>query len=165
MRILLYIILVFQRLGELRLAKRNEEKMIQLGGFEVEGSHYKGIKGLHILFFLLIIKDGTFVGKKPPFLKLMFFLFLLLQFGRYWCIHTLGERWNTKIIILPNSELIKKGPYRWINHPNYWIVGLEFFVISFIFQAFSLSILFPILHFLIMKYIRIPAEERALTIL
>lgn len=165
MRVLLFVILLIQRIGELRLAKGNEEKILKQGGYEVGGEHYKWIKRLHTLFFLLLLNEGTFTKKKPPFMKFLLLIFLLLQVGRYWCIKTLGVRWNTKIMILPNKDLVKSGPYRWMDHPNYWIVGLEFLVIPLIFQAYSLSLLFPTIHFLIMKYIRIPAEEKALKFL
>ena len=49
-------------------------------------------------------------------------LFALLQLGRVWVISTLGERWTTRIIVMPGAPLVRKGPYRFVDHPNYLIV-------------------------------------------
>jgi len=63
--------------------------------------------------------------------------------------------------VLPNASLVKKGPYKWIPHPNYLIVALEIVVIPLIFQAYYTAIIFSILN-LMMMLIRISAEEAAL---
>ena len=56
-------------------------------------------------------------------------IFAVLQLGRVWVIATLGERWTTRIISLPGAPLIRRGPYRWVSHPNYWIVSAEIAVL------------------------------------
>ncbi len=80
---------------------------------------------------------------------------------RVWCIVSLGKFWNTKIIVLPKVVMIKKGPYKYMKHPNYLIVFVELFTIPAMFGAYITAILFPILHLLLLT-IRIPAEDRAL---
>ncbi len=77
-------------------------------------------------------------------------------------MHTLGRFWNTKIIVLPGVTVIKKGPYRYIKHPNYVIVAVELFVIPLLIGAQLTAFLFPILHLLLLR-VRIPSEEKALT--
>ena len=37
-------------------------------------------------------------------------------------IATLGERWTTRIIVVAGSAARARGPYRFLNHPNYLIV-------------------------------------------
>jgi methyltransferase len=69
--------------------------------------------------------------------------------------------WNTKILLLPGANVIAKGPYRFMRHPNYTVVSLELFVIPLIFGAFFTAALFTILNILMLR-VRIPAEEKAL---
>jgi methyltransferase len=88
-------------------------------------------------------------------------LFWITQLARIWSITSLGRYWNTKIIILPGSDLVKRGPYKYVKHPNYIIVGVELFVIPMMFSTYWTAIIFPFLHLLLMT-VRIPAEEKAL---
>src|SRR6185437_4480816 len=71
--------------------------------------------------------------------------------------------WNTKIMILPESQVQVKGPYKYFKHPNYLVVALEFIIIPMLFQAYVTGIIFSILNFVMMS-IRIPIEERALSV-
>ena len=56
---------------------------------------------------------------------------------------------------------MKKGPYRFLKHPNYLVVTLEFIVIPMLFEAYFTAFLFTILNAIILS-IRIPTEEKAL---
>ena len=98
------------------------------------------------------------------FRSFLFSLFIVLQTLRIWCIVSLGRFWNTKIIVLPRVALIKKGPYKYVDHPNYIIVGMELFVIPLLFGAYVTTFVFPILHLILLK-IRIPKETEALSML
>ncbi|HLQ70339.1 MAG TPA: isoprenylcysteine carboxylmethyltransferase family protein, partial [Bacillota bacterium] len=122
--IVIFIFLIFQRLLELRIAKHNETYLKNRGAIELGKEHYKWFIIVHIAFFIAMIVEmilaGLIVTAINPFL---FILFLLTQITRIWCISSLGVYWNTKIIILPDSSLMKKGPYKYIKHPNYLIVG------------------------------------------
>jgi len=69
--------------------------------------------------------------------------------------------WNTKIIILPGADVVVRGPYSFIRHPNYLVVCLELLVLPLLFQAYVTAIVFTILNF-IMLAVRIPVEEKAL---
>ncbi|GAB3066286.1 isoprenylcysteine carboxylmethyltransferase family protein [Virgibacillus ainsalahensis] len=104
----------------------------------------------------IIIRDVGYV-------RLSYFLltlFIITQSLRFWCIYTLGRFWNTKIIISPQFSLVKEGPYKYVKHPNYIIVGIELFIIPLLFDAYITAIVFPILHILLLT-VRIPIEERA----
>ncbi|RYG73574.1 hypothetical protein EU245_05590 [Lentibacillus lipolyticus] len=155
---------IMQRLGELYIARRNEKWMKSMGGIEKGEKHYKWFVLLHCLFFVTAITEVT-LNPKPHTAQLNYFLlclFLLMQVGRAWCMHTLGRFWNTKIIVLPGVTVIKKGPYRYLKHPNYVIVAVELFTIPLLIGAELTAFLFPILHLLLLR-IRIPSEEKALT--
>ncbi|OZU90152.1 hypothetical protein CIL03_03145 [Virgibacillus indicus] len=162
---IMWIILLFiiaQRVNELVIAKRNERWMKARGGIETGEKHYKWFVVLHCLFFAAVIFEGLVRDTQETELNFfLLFIFIITQVARIWCITSLGKFWNTKIIVLPEFPLIKKGPYKYVKHPNYIIVGIELFIIPLLFGAFISAIIFPVLHILLLT-IRIPSEERIL---
>lgn len=159
----IFIFIILQRIVELVIAKRNEKWMINRGGIEWGSEHYKWFIVVHMLFFISILIEVSIRDYSSFELNnYVFILFLLTQLARVWCIQALGKFWNTKIIILPNRSLVSRGPYKYVKHPNYIIVGIELFIIPILFGAYITAFLFPILHVLLMT-IRIPLENRALS--
>lgn len=155
---------IVQRLFELFVARKNERWMKGQGAIEVGQSHYKWFIVLHTLFFIALITEYEYkitTYTEVPFNKLFFIVFLLAQIGRVWCIYSLGRFWNTKIIVLPKVALIKKGPYKYVKHPNYIIVFIELLCIPIIFGLYLVASVFPFLHLLLLT-IRVPKEEAAL---
>lgn len=156
------VLLIIQRLTELIIAKRNEKWMKEKGALEFGQSHYPFIVVVHSLFFVSYIMEVMiFHNELSAIWPILTLLFLLTQAGRIWALTALGPYWNTKIIVLPNAEVIKKGPYRFMKHPNYVIVAAEFIIIPLLFQAYITAIIFTLLNLIILS-IRIPAEENAL---
>ena len=47
-------------------------------------------------------------------------------FLRISVIRALGESWNITAHVSPSTQVITGGPYRWLRHPNYTAVALEF---------------------------------------
>ncbi len=45
---------------------------------------------------------------------------------RVWVIRTLGDSWNVEAHVPQTLTPVTGGPYRWIRHPNYLAVLLEF---------------------------------------
>lgn len=159
---LLCSLMVAARLFEIILAKSHEKILIEEGGIEVGADHYKWIVALHVSFFVSLIVEVLFrSGVNLKLATVPLILFLVIQVFRIWTIVSLGKYWNTKIIVLPGADLIKKGPYRWVKHPNYAIVALEIATFPLIFHAFVTSILFTLLNGAMM-YVRIPVESQAL---
>lgn len=159
----LIILLIAQRLVELWIAKRNEKWMKAKGAFEAGKAHYKWIVCLHVLFFASLIVEVSGFGTRPAaWWPIPFILFLFTQAIRIWALVSLGRYWNTKIIVLPGANVVDKGPYRWIRHPNYVIVAAEILLVPLIFQAYVTALLFSVLNALILIGVRIPAEEKAL---
>jgi methyltransferase len=155
-------IIILQRLAELKVAKQNEKWMKEQGGLEFGQRHYKMIVGLHSIFFLFYGWEVFFFQREiSPLWPILLILFMLTQIGRVWALTSLGRYWNTKIIVLPNAEVIVKGPYKFLRHPNYAIVTLEFIIIPLIFQAYITMIVFSLLNIWMLS-IRIPEEEKAL---
>ena len=88
-------------------------------------------------------------------------VFVVLQLLRVWVLATLGERWTTKIIVLPGAEPIRTGPFRFLNHPNYAVVIGEIAVLPLTFGLWWFALIFSVLN-AGMLFIRIRAENAAL---
>lgn len=159
-----YLILTFviiQRVVELFIAKRNEKVMLAKGAYEVGATHYPFMILLHVSFFVFLLIEVNFFKSIGTVNFNLLIVFLLLQMLRVWCLVSLGPFWNTKIIILPGAEVVVKGPYSFLRHPNYLVVCLEIAVLPLMFQAYVTAICFTILNVIILS-IRIPIEEKAL---
>lgn len=155
-------IVIIQRLAEVLVAKRNEKKMLQKGAYEVGASHYPYMVAMHVSFFICLIAEVWFFDRGlSPLFPIFLVLFLLVQGLRVWCLASLGTFWNTKIIILPNANVVTKGPYLFLKHPNYVIVCIEIATLPLMFQAYITAILFTLLN-IAMLSVRIPIEEKAL---
>ena len=159
-----YFILAFvilQRLVELVIAKKNETSMLAKGAYEIGASHYKYMILLHASFFVSFLVEVVYFKSLLTANYWLLIVFLVLQLFRVWCLASLGTFWNTKIIILPGANVVVKGPYKFIRHPNYLVVCLEIAVLPLMFEAYVTAICFTILN-LIMLSVRIPIEEKAL---
>jgi methyltransferase len=80
---------------------------------------------------------------------------------RAWVLITLGRRWTTRIIVLPGEPLVRSGPYRFVNHPNYWVVIGEIAVLPLVFGLWKVALIFTVLNAAALT-IRVRAENRAL---
>lgn len=155
-------IVITQRLVELIIARRNEIWMRSQGAFEAGAKHYPLMVLMHVAFFIsLLVEVSVFERPLSPFWVALLTLFLIAQVGRIWCLTSLGKFWNTKIIILPDADVVRKGPYLFIRHPNYLIVTTELLVLPLLFSAYFTAITFSLLNIWMLS-IRIPAEEKAL---
>ncbi len=88
-------------------------------------------------------------------------VFALLQAARLWVIASLGRYWTTRIITLPGAPIVRRGPYRWLRHPNYAIVAAEIAVLPLAFGAWPIAVVFSGLNALLLRH-RIRLEEQAL---
>lgn len=157
--------IVLLRLIELLRAHSNEKWMRERGAREFGRGHYPFIVLLHICFFAsLLLETGI---KGYPLItgwQLAVAVLLLVQMLRYWVIFSLGRYWNTRILVIPGSARIRKGPYKHFRHPNYVIVVLELLLIPLIFKAWLTLVWVNIANSVVL-YFRIKQEERALALL
>ncbi|MDQ0337776.1 methyltransferase [Caldalkalibacillus uzonensis] len=162
---LFWIVIVFviiERVLELGIAAHNAKWMFAQGAYEVGRSHYKYMVLVHMGFFLVLISEVLFWSTGlPSWWPLPLAVFGLAQSLRVWCLLSLGRFWNTRIIVLPGAKVVTRGPYRFIRHPNYVVVLLEFVSLPLLFQAYVTACLFTVLK-LILLAVRIPLEEKAL---
>jgi len=146
-----------ERLAELLLAERNTRRLLDKGGVEHGAGHYPLLVALHAgwLIALWIMAPGR------PIDMFWLAMFVLLQFARFWVIATLGPRWTTRIIVVEDEPLVRRGPYRFLAHPNYWVVAGEIAVLPLVFGLPWVALAFTIVNALLL-WVRIREENRAL---
>lgn len=151
-------LVALQRLAELAYARRNTTRLLQRGGIETGRRHYPLLVLIHAAWLLSLV---LFVpaGARPNWLLLG--LYAALQVARCWTIVSLGEYWTTRVIRVPGAPLIRRGPYRYIRHPNYLIVVLEIALLPLVFGAWAIAAAFTALNAVALA-IRLGAEEKAL---
>lgn len=154
------LFLILLRLGELWLARRNERWLLRHGAVEYGREHYRWIVTLHTLFFVSLIAEYAFSSSGFYSLPLLVLYFLLLAF-KAWTVFSLGRFWNTRIYRVHGYPLVRKGPYRFLKHPNYWIVAAEIALIPLIFHLYVTAIVFSLLN-AAMLTVRIREENKAL---
>ncbi len=151
------VFVTLQRGVELVLARRHTQALMGKGAFEVAPEHYPLIVALHGAWLLgLWILAPTREADLP-----LLALYTVLQAGRIWVLATLGERWTTRIVILPGAPLVRTGPYRFVSHPNYVIVAAELFLLPLVFGLIAFALIFSVLNALVL-WVRIRAENNAL---
>lgn len=146
-----------QRIGELLLARRNTRRLLARGAVEVGAGHYPFIVALHAAW---LIGLWLLAWDRPLNLWLLA-AFVGLQAARVWVIATLGERWTTRILILPGEPLIRRGPYRFMSHPNYVVVAAELLLLPLAFGLTGFGLIFTVLN-AVMMGVRIRSENRGL---
>jgi len=157
-------IIIIQRISELILSKKNENYLRSRGAVEYDKKGYKYIVLMHNLFFFSVIAEFVFLERQlNEYWQVLLIIFICTQLLRYWAIYSLGKRWNTKVLVLSDTELINSGPYKYIKHPNYMAVIIEIAVIPLLFSCYYTAIVFSILNLIVLKR-RIRIEEEALNI-
>src|SRR5699024_10326437 len=113
------LVVVMQRIVEVIIANRNARWIKDQGGYEVGKDHYKWIVLIHVFFFVSLIFEVTLTWDIEIGWSIVpLVIFLLAQIMRVWALFSLGRFWNTRIMVLPMANIVKKGPYRFIRHPN-----------------------------------------------
>ena len=151
-----------ERVIELVIARRNRHRLLARGGREYAPDSFKIIVGLHLFFFAVLISESH--PWQVPLDNLTWFCLaalILVQGLRYWCIVTLGDFWNTRIIVVPGAGRIDRGPYRFLRHPNYLAVTLEFALLPLLARTPVTLFVFSLANLVILRQ-RISLEEEAL---
>jgi methyltransferase len=155
--IVILALVSLQRLGELWLSNRNSRRLLAQGAHEVGASHYPLIVAVHVMWLGAL----WWLAPGRPVDGFWLALFVLLQLARIWVITTLGPRWTTRIIVLPDAPLVRRGPYRFVDHPNYLVVVGEIATLPLTFGLWQVALLFTLLNAAVL-WIRIREENRAL---
>jgi len=158
LNIVILALVTLERLFELFFARRNTARLLSQGAREHAPGHYPLIVSLHVLWLAAL----WWLSRSRPIDGFWLGLFVLLELVRAWILITLGPRWTTRIIILPDAPLVRTGPYRFLNHPNYWVVAGEIAVLPLVFGLWQVALAFTLLNAAVLT-IRIRAENEALS--
>lgn len=152
-----------ERLAELVVSKRHAAWAFSRGGVEFGRAHYPAMVALHTGLLAGAVAEVWLLDR--PFLPALGWLMLALvvasQALRWWCIATLGQQWNTRVIVVPGLALVSRGPYRWLRHPNYVAVAVEGLALPLVHSAWLTAAVFTVLNAALLS-VRVRVEEQAL---
>jgi len=162
----LVALVCLERIAELVVSTRNAAWSMEHGGVESGRGHYP---------FMVVLHTGLLVGalaeawlRRPDVPSGLAWSMLALvvasQALRWWCITTLGRRWNTRVIIVPGLPPVRSGPYRLFRHPNYVAVVVEGVALPMVHAAWITALVFTVLNAALLT-VRIRAEDAALATL
>ncbi|MFJ6835603.1 isoprenylcysteine carboxyl methyltransferase family protein [Streptomyces sp. NPDC091209] len=155
-----------ERVGELAVARRNERWSHARGAIEAGQGHYPAMVALHTALLLGCPLEVWLADR--PFLPALGWPMVAVLAGaqalRWWCIATLGSRWNTRVIVVPGLPLVARGPYRVLRHPNYVAVVAEGVALPLVHTAWVTAAVFTVANAAVLT-VRIRCENRALAAL
>jgi methyltransferase len=160
---LLILAVGLERLVELVLSKRNAQWSFARGAKEFGRPHYAAMVVVHTALLVGCVVEPWALHR--PFIGWLGWPMLAVvaasQGLRWWCIATLGHRWNTRVIVLPDAPLVRKGPYRWLHHPNYVAVVAEGLALPLVHTAWVTAVAFTVANAVVLR-VRLHAENSAL---
>ncbi|GLW99740.1 isoprenylcysteine carboxyl methyltransferase family protein [Microtetraspora sp. NBRC 16547] len=162
---LLILAVAAERVAELIVARRNTRWSLARGGVVSGRAHYPLLVALHAGLLVSCLAEVRLTGR--PFVPAlgwpMLALVLAAQGLRWWCVVSLGPRWNTRVIVVPGMPPVRHGPYRlsWLRHPNYVAVAAEGVALPLVHTAWLTAAGFTVVNAALMA-VRIRCEEAAL---
>jgi methyltransferase len=161
--VVLVVLVGVERLAELVVSRRNAAWSMAHGGREYGGGHYPAMVVLHTGLLVGAVAEVALADR--PFLPWlgwpMLAVVLAAQGLRWWCITTLGHRWNTRVIVVPGLPLVASGPYARLRHPNYVAVVAEGVALPLVHSAWGTALVFTVLNAALLR-VRIRTEDNAL---
>lgn len=163
-----YVVLVVavgaERVAELVVSTRNLRWSRLRGGREYGQRHYPAMVVLHCALLVACLLEAGLLHR--PILAVlswpMLAVVVLAQALRWWCIVTLGPRWNTRVVVVPGLPLVARGPYRRLRHPNYVAVVAEGIALPLVGSAWITAVTFTVLNAVLLR-VRIRTENTALS--
>jgi methyltransferase len=152
-----------ERLIELAVSRRHARWSFAHGGKEFGRGHYPVMVGMHTLLLVSCVVEVWRAHRSfIPWLGWpMVAVVVASTVVRWWCVSVLGKHWNPRLIVIPGAPLVRRGPYRWLHHPNYTAVVVEVAALPLIHSAWITAIVFSIANAVVLA-VRIRAENVAL---
>lgn len=152
------LLVALERGIELAYAARNTRNLRREGAIEVGQGHYPLIVLLHAAWLAALF---LWVPPEAEPVWWLLALFVLLQGARLWVLASLGRYWTTRVLTLPGAPIVRRGPYRWVRHPNYLVVIAEMAILPLTFRAWAVAALFSALNLALIRW-RVQVEDEAL---
>lgn len=151
------------RLVELAISRSNIARLRIRGAVEAGAGHYSWMVAVHAAFLIACPLEVWLLDR--PWLAALSAaavgLLIAAAALRYWVIATLGDRWSTRIVLVPGDPPVTAGPYRWLRHPNYLAVAVEFVALPLAHTAWLSAVIFSAANAMVLRR-RVRAEEAAL---
>ena len=152
------LLVLAQRGAEELYSARNTRALLAQGASEAGRAFYPVVAATHLawiasLFFLIPLD--------APTIWPLIVYYLALQVVRYWVIASLGRFWTHRIITVPGAPITRRGPYRYLSHPNYAVTIIETFVLPLAFGALALAAIMTALWWVVIAT-KIRLEDEAL---
>jgi methyltransferase len=159
----LIALVVLERLAELVVSRRHAGWALSRGGVEHGRGHYPWMVLLHTGLLVACLGEAWILDRpfNPAVGWTMLAVVVAAQALRWWCILTLGRRWNTRVIVVPGMPLVARGPYRRLRHPNYVAVVAEGIALPLVHGSWVTALVFTLLNAWLLT-VRIRTEDRAL---
>jgi methyltransferase len=153
---------IVQRLFELAISARHRARVVAMGGVEYGARHFPFIVAVHVFFVLALgLEIALFRSRPGTAWPAWLALWLSAQLLRYSAIRALGDRWNVRVLVVPGMAPVRSGPYRWLRHPNYAAIVVEFIAAPMMFGAWRTALAASVLNAPVLA-VRIRCENRAL---
>jgi len=155
--------IALQRLWELGVSNRHLRALRARGAYEIGAAHYPWMVALHAAFLISCPAEVWLLRRpwRPEIATVAMAVLVAALVLRWWVLSTLGDRWTTRVMVLPGEKLINDGPYRWLRHPNYSVVVLEILAIPMLHCAWLTAAVFSAANLLVLRA-RIGVEDAAL---
>jgi methyltransferase len=144
------------RLAELRYSRRN----IAAAGETAEGPLSRATYPFIVAVHTVAIAGTLLRGRRRASLPWLALL-LAVQPVRLWVLATLGRRWNARAAVPAEMEVATGGPYAFVRHPNYTVVGIELFALPMAFGLWRLALFLAAVNCVLVA-LRLREEEAAL---
>lgn len=160
---LIVLLLIVQRLHEMKLGKKNLERLSEDLIYPLNVVERNQMLILHSLWFLSLFTEyyfrGELIGNVPMITAII--ILIIFQILRFYIMKSLGVYWTPYPVAFKNQKILTSGMYRFIRHPNYLIVIGEFIIVPLIGKCLWTAVIFSTLNILFLRN-RIKIEENAL---
>jgi methyltransferase len=158
----IYGFLLLERVFETVIGRRNARWIRAKGGVEHDETFTRILILFHVAWFASFLLEGLAPPAGPLVdVTAIVGAVLVLQGLRYWCISSLGRFWNTGVFVLPGADVVRRGPYRFVAHPNYLVVLIEIPLYPLLFRCWATAVMFGVANVLMLRR-RILKESQVL---
>ena len=111
---------------EAAISARHDRELRSRGALEPQDDVFRAMQLGYPAAFLVMVLEAWW--RQPHFDRVFaagLAVFAAAKLLKYWAIATLGVRWTFRVLVPPDSEPVRSGPYRFHPHPNYIAVAGE----------------------------------------